>query len=599
MKHNIVIFFLSPFHKNANGTLRKSEYIRQNGDLYWSVQTNQSALRYLVDSLQEKEECLDGIFYFVSSKVKKKFSYIDEQGVCSHTNQEELFRRYLEQEYGAIPCLPIAFDDTAKADMAVIQVTRMADAIRTYLQQRQWQPEEVLLHADMTGGPRNASMMMLSVMQVLRYSGIQAGQVLYSDWHEESKKGSVAQATAIYHMFNLVSGADEFINFGSVAEIKRYFEKSSAPRDGTPLAHLLETMQSFSDAIRICRTHIIFQTVGELQQALEDFERQPEKTLPETLFSNILDVFKAEYRSLLQKPLQRLDIIKWCVRKGFLQQAMTMCTEWLPDYMVTKKICYPVLDSVLEKCTEKKLEWTTWQQYFINSYSCDTSSPQKIRKWEDESLKNRFSMALRMYQQYNNVRRAADCCPALRNEITTLLTELGKAQAMLGIEVYSKKSMNTFQRNYPIVFATVRMLWQRTVVNNQNYRGGLDKFMQSTSVDSVLSQLQTLSNNEYAALFAESPMKKGTSSDKKQNGQVTETLEMKWQRREGQYRYMAEQKIIGSVYTTSIMLRVLHDFFWIRHTRNEMNHAGEAVTTTADMVAKRIARSIHFLESLH
>ena len=66
----------------------------------------------------------------------------------------------------------------------------------------------------MTGGFRHSSMMMLSIMQLLKYRGIKIGEVLYSDPNKNNP--IVYQATEIQRMFTLITGADEFVKFGSV-----------------------------------------------------------------------------------------------------------------------------------------------------------------------------------------------------------------------------------------------------------------------------------------------------------------------------------------------------------------------------------------------
>lgn len=33
-----------------------------------------------------------------------------------------------------------------------------------------------------------------------------------------------------------------------------------------------------------------------------------------------------------------IQIIRWCARRSFLQQAVVFYTEWLPDYLIKSKL---------------------------------------------------------------------------------------------------------------------------------------------------------------------------------------------------------------------------------------------------------------------
>ena len=59
------------------------------------------------------------------------------------------------------------------------------------------------------------------------------------------------------------------------------------------------------------------------------------------MFDQVITVLRREY-DLLLSDCSKPDIIRWCVNKGFLQQAMTLCTEWLPFIYKDYQICYPL-----------------------------------------------------------------------------------------------------------------------------------------------------------------------------------------------------------------------------------------------------------------
>ncbi|WP_302357223.1 TM1812 family CRISPR-associated protein [uncultured Megasphaera sp.] len=361
MKH-IMLLFLSEVHLNRDRTLSVSRYKNLDGTMIYCVQTNESAVRRTADVLQKQGDRLDCLFYFSTKRTQEEICYIDDVGDERTMTHEDLF---LERVRSFVPhCIRIDYDERSQTEESIRQVLQMADTIRTFMEELSWQPQEVALHADFTGGFRHASMMMLSVMQLLKYRGIRTMGVLYSNRYEEQ----VENVNDIYRMFNLISGADEFINFGSTREIMAYMEGAKQTAE-TKL--LLETMRDFTNAVRICRTGKIAPLAKKLQEALRNFEQAGAVSLQEKIFLRILEVFKWEYGSLLKEDFTNFDIIRWCVEKGYLQQAMTLCSEWIPREIVGRRIFYPVKDSIIADCNRQKANYQTWQQYFLNALTVE------------------------------------------------------------------------------------------------------------------------------------------------------------------------------------------------------------------------------------
>jgi len=390
MKH-IMLLFLSEVHLDDEGNFSKSDYKTLDGKTMMEcIQTNESAVRWTAETLKRQQEKLDCLFYFSTNRTKENITYKDKNKHIHkyHRTHEAVFldlvRPFVEH------CVRIDYDERSQTEESVRQVLEMADTIRSFMEEQEWAPEDAALHADFTGGFRHASMMMLSVMQLLKYRGIRTMSVLYSNRNEQQ----VENVTDIYRMFNLISGADEFINFGSTREITAYMEGSEQTRE---TKRLLQTMRDFTNAVRICRTGKITPLAKKLQEALRDFEQAGAVSLQEKIFLRILEVFKSEYGSLLQDDFTNFDIIRWCVEKGYLQQAMTLCSEWIPGEIVSRRIFYPVNDSIITKCTKQKMNYQTWQQYFLNALMVEhwqEKLEKPLNKGSEASVKEDDSLPL-------------------------------------------------------------------------------------------------------------------------------------------------------------------------------------------------------------
>ena len=378
---NIMIAFVSLV--NTNFLNNPLEYKDIQGRPYTSIQTNESAIVYIERML--KKNSLEKIFLIASDSVKtKNVPAKTEFGDITHL---EFLQRRLLKEFpnfeGKFAVLDYSdsVDEITKFDVNILQVANIADAITNYA--KNYPNEEIILHADMTGGFRHSSMMMLSIMQLLKYRGIKIGEVIYSD----STTHTVYKATEIQRMFSLINGADEFVKFGSVEALYEYF--GSNPPE--PLKSLLSAMKNLSEAIKICRTGTIENELKNLGNHIKTFREHTSKDIKSEIFAKIIDTIETEYGNLIKDSASRLDIIRWCMKKGFWQQAMTLCTEWLPEEIVDRGICKPKNLEIAKDAEFDGLSFGRgWKQHFIIAYQGkrDTSRQQ-------DAAINRFCKELR------------------------------------------------------------------------------------------------------------------------------------------------------------------------------------------------------------
>lgn len=375
MKH-IMLLFLSEVHLNPDRTLSFSRYKNPDGMMIYCVQANESAVRRTADVLQKQGERLDCLFYFSTKQTQEEISYIDEIGDERTMTHEALFRERVQSF--AAHCIGIDYDESIRNEESIRRALSMADIMGTFMEAQSWQPEDVELHVDVTGCFHHASMMMMAVMQLLKYRGVRTMSVLSSNRREQQ----VENVTDIYRLFNFISGAHEFIHFGNIREITAYMEGAEQTAE---TKRLLQTMDDFTNAVRICWTGKIMALAKELQEALNHFEKAGSVSLQEKIFLRILEVFKWEYGSLLKEDFTNFDIIRWCVEKGCLQQAMTLCSEWLPGEIVGRHIFYPVKDSIIAECNRQKANYQTWQQYFLNDFAVGQGEEKEASKEDHEA----------------------------------------------------------------------------------------------------------------------------------------------------------------------------------------------------------------------
>ena len=585
MKH-ILLFFLSNIHLNKEtGEFIHSKYLGQNGRIFDCVQTNEAAVDYMMSDL---DTGLDALFFFSSNKTKECLT-VPSKGEPVRKTQIDWFKERVCNKYPALQNAfhNVDYDESKDTDESIRQVTEMTGQIKSYLDESD--DKEICLHADMTGGFRHASMMMLSVMQLLsQYKGIKIGKVLYSNWmkQQNSKReeliaginetsqtaqnsdtmqpeptGIVEDVTEVHRMFMLVSGTDEFVNYGSVKEIERYF----ANRPKSPaLEALLKTMRDFSDAIKICRTNKIEGLVRQLRQRIKGFSDSAKETVHEGIFAQVIMILHDEYGKLLSTDSTQLDIIEWCVKKGFLQQAMTLCTEWLPKVLVDKKICYTDDPRILAEARKQDVAKTrTPEQSFIVSYKIDLPEGFKPKTIGNNEPRD-YKKAVMSYILGFSAEVSAEAYPEAKEPLQQLFNECDAFPNIFTMINNGEMSLEDFALNAPLLDKACRCVWSTCRRNNVTYKDEFDHFLKRINVPrDLIKRMENLSAEQYGPLLGIEVKPKAKIS-----------ISPRWNKRKTEYLAMIEQGIMKTDYPDKILF-FLGNYFGIREERNNINHASQ------------------------
>ncbi|MGN0954371.1 TM1812 family CRISPR-associated protein [Dialister sp.] len=573
MKH-ILLLFLSELHLKDGYVLSSTYMPPDGGELIEGVQTNEPVVKYVMNRLAAGGEHLDGIFYFATKKVRESLSIkvreplpigLPEdwpEGQPCTLPQDQLFQNIIHNSPGGadVPFYKVPYDEDRSTEESIRQVIAMADTISTFMDENTG--EETAIYADMTGGFRYAAMMMLSVMQLLKYRGASIEGVLYSNF----QKKAIEDVSEVHRMFSLLSGADEFANFGSVREIESYFKGKETSGE---LQSLLAVMRRFADAIRICRTPEILPLAGRLWKAMDAFQKTGHKTLQEDLFMQILYLIRKEYGSLLSPNPGALDIIRWCVDKDFLQQAMTLCTEWLPGYIVDERICYTDNKVRQKKALERGEAMSRdWKKSFIINYVEESGTP-RIPQSETMNFTNNgasYLLAVQTFARTFDAVKASRNYPPLSEKLEKLFTEINDY-----FNDFEFKSVQKVKSRYPFLYQAAYIMWKHHR-NSKTYHDAFQTFLEKNSDKAKFArQIQSVSLADISKLGStgDVPPKKKTEPSQ------PKTIDEKVQSRMNQYRMMLDQGIMKTDYPMDMTLEVLENYQRIQKERNQINHASE------------------------
>lgn len=571
MTKNIMLAFVSLV--DALRVKNPVPYKNIQGAPYDSIQTNESAVVYVERML--KENSLSKIFLITSDKVKNDFVEGEtEFGVVTHL---EFLKRRIVKEFPhlADKFVELDYSDDAELEINISQIAEIADAVTNYA--KKFPAEKIKIHADMTGGFRHTSMLMLSVIQLLKYRGIEIGEILYSD----PDKKIVYRANEIQKVFTLITGADEFVKFGSVEALQEYFAEN--PNAAT--AKLLDAMKKFSETIKICRTADIESDLKNLGAQIKIFRDTKNKDVQSELFAKIIETVEAEYGILIKGNATRPDIIRWCMKKGFWQQAMTLCTEWLPEEIINRKIFEPTSELIKKDAENEGLSFgREWQQQFIISY-------QRTNKTQVESkLLNIFYKDLRNILKNLPNPVAEKSITRTHGFLKNLVVEHSKGRGAFSLCIKGRLSVNDFKKKYPLLFNAFQFLYKENPGKKKFFEFlclfDYDKFFSVIGSLKAEPLLKILNIDKIAAInFA---MKKFETA-----------AEPKWENRASIYLEMLQNGVAKSkLNNQEKMLKLLNGYYEIRRERNQLNHANASERKEISALENMIVNYLDELEKI-
>ena len=440
IKKNFLLLFLS------SGKKPPAKYkISDTTDSITTLHSNESAVYKLDALLKAKGEKIDKIFVFSSKATRSKMLFdklspalktkkYEEMTILAKkcinsdnasTEDHEKLKAILDEAFGPTTVdffkdriknivapddvISVPYNENATMDEALSDVGEMGKIILKELSKIRGEnpvlseeelSQGVTMHADMTGGMRNASMMMLGVMRLLDFSKLKMGMVLYSNWEAGRSVNYIEDSGNVYRFFDLVAGATEFARYGSVEKLTEYYGMSDSPDleydakygISKELFELVKAMGYFARSIKLCRYGEFEDACCALNDRISAFEKSGPEYVDanDKLFATLLPTIKESYNKILG-PHDDLDIIVWCVKQGYLQQAMTLYTERVPEYISANgfyKLNGKIKKKIKDKIKDDVISESVYVLCRLDTRLKTAPSLKKILKDTSEAIKS-------------------------------------------------------------------------------------------------------------------------------------------------------------------------------------------------------------------
>ena len=347
MEHHIYLTFLTAFKSKfpydedrLRNTLVSTTIKKPYNEI---IQTSESVLKTVLHD-KRNQFTLEKLFFFETKELSTKIKRVDNPS--QHITTKQIFESRINDfinEYNID--LDWSSDTVEYIECGDIEnisniKTSILDMSQKMMKFYHAQPKEdtVTLHVDLTGGPRTAIMLMLAIIRLVAYQGIQIGSISYANLDNESNTITVYESKDIYFLFDMIAGFSEFTHYGDAKTLRHYFDQTNTKDELTN--QLLAKMGDFSEAISLSSRGLFQSSVEGINTLFTNIasRKQDNSQFELGIFQLMRNKIQESYETIVSDPENDLVYIEWCLQNDYLQQALALFVEYVPRTILKEKI---------------------------------------------------------------------------------------------------------------------------------------------------------------------------------------------------------------------------------------------------------------------
>lgn len=527
MEHHIYLTFLSTLYTENNPynpqKLKKTVVNLSEIAPFDSIlQTNESALKYLLHTKRKKSSQfkLDKLFFFKSPEMENTFK---ESTISSLSVFEDQMRAYIKENKIPIPWEPgtinyINCGDIDYIDNLKDSIIDMSQAIMEYYKGKP-SDDKVILHVDLSGGPRTAIMLMIAIIRLVAFQGIQIGSILYANVNANNNSTvRVYEGISIYNIYDMITGFAEFNQFGSVDTLTNYVNTLENP--DAQIKKLIASMGDFSEAVRLSSRGMFQTSMEDIHIVLTDIETAKKETAIDALEGHknfeiealklMSNKIQNNYKTVLDNKEDDLAYIDWCLANGYLQQALALFAEFVPRAILDSKMI-SLDESIFPTTSDNELSASMESFNTINEHTAKVIEVvntraikinNKIKSLLSKYLSNEFSKeSKRIIQQVlqnkknnitTNITREDTQYPKLEDQLINDMNQIILNEA--DKETYDYLKYKTFTNNNINVPSKLLRLISNVGISTKSIMGinDFDKKIRRYLTDALIQEIKEI-----------------------------------------------------------------------------------------------------------
>lgn len=451
-KKNVLCVFLSDLKQKRGGGYYyyRGENQSNSSETITGIHTNEPIAKYIIEELAGKNEKLDKVIMICTEKIRKslpKLLQIEQEKNINNAKNlvstMEYFRKIMQEfddkcsdeDISALRYYELSLIDFIQKDkfdqlyieekmigietlredrtdlFKIIPINDNPNENETYSYLSKMTKEiddDTNLYIDLNGGFRDAAFILLAVSRIVQQKGVNIAGCYHIDINWECTEQTpmiIKDKRYLFDTFDLISGTDEFFQYGGVKKLSDFLDKAKLNSVGLEqereMANKIKSsMEKVSDSLAVCCVEDAWEALSELRKNInttrEYCQKDSNNGSKYKVFFHLLENIEREYGELLNKDKEKdyLGLIEWCNNKCMIQQALTFFEDAIPEVIVEKHLIYwdekkltPDCINAGNRFPQDALEYT-----FINSIYkiCLNYFTNEQRKNDVEALKGKL-----------------------------------------------------------------------------------------------------------------------------------------------------------------------------------------------------------------
>ena len=183
------------------------------------------------------------------------------------------------------------------------------------------------------GGPRDVMLSLNAVVSLLDEEGIVPTKICGTNLATKM----IDDQMASFDMFRFVSGMRDFLNFGNVDVLRKYYSDSTTFLHGTDRGNenkktqkqFLETLNKISIGIQYSNPDSYIEGLNQLKEIMSNTRNI---NLASSNLGIFLDTIISDFGTILNNNMTMIDMVERCINKKQYQQALTFLESAFPDF---------------------------------------------------------------------------------------------------------------------------------------------------------------------------------------------------------------------------------------------------------------------------
>ena len=408
---------------------------------------------------------------------------------------------------------------------------------------------------------------------------------------------------------SVLSGAvhcavEAFARFGRADMLAQLVKEHSVHKE---IEYLVGSLGDFSEAAHLCKGDDMDFAVHAIRQGIKDCESITANDEVDTAFLQYLPTLKESLGDLLDATVHsqelQLSMIQWCLQCGLYQQSVTLSTEWVPTILFNKGVYYTARTD-MEVLFKKEIEsmQRTWKECFVITYR-DYAGNKAVSVAGGDTVGAELSVIrgeLRGATNKNQVMKAFANFSYNKEKILAFMLDLYPAYLHVQQNIRSVVDVMYFQAQYPEIEEYLREYYE-IQCTSISYHKQYYQFLQQSASDygAFIRQFLQAPTAELVERF---DLYKGVCFDEEDEESLESVAEETFQKQRFKLiRDCQAMLAYGSAKTDLPQLEALQflvEFHYIRHLRNNINHAADkTLVITSDMVKEAVSTLVSSLQA--